>query len=103
MQYIDSYTSSLGNILMTADNEGLTGLYFKERHRFADYLSANCQMQPCPVFEETKQWLDVCFSRKEPDFLPSLHVTGSKIQEVFSSAQAPTVGSIYFSIMAEAL
>ena len=38
MQYISHYSSPLGNILLAADETGLTGLWFEGQKYFALYL-----------------------------------------------------------------
>ena len=62
---------------MTADEEGLTGLYFSgQKYCIKD----NPEEKNMPVFNKTKQWLDIYFKGKEPDFMPELHLTGSPFQ-----------------------
>ena len=58
MYYICKYVSPLGGITLASDGENLTGLW------------------DLPIFAQTKQWLDIYFSGKEPDFTPPLSLTG---------------------------
>ena len=69
MQYISHYQSPIGKVLLAADETGLTGLWFEGQKYFALYL-----------FEQTKKWLDIYFSGKEPDFQVPLHFTGTDFQ-----------------------
>ncbi|MDO5116608.1 MAG: methylated-DNA--[protein]-cysteine S-methyltransferase [Synergistaceae bacterium] len=80
MQYTTHYDSPLGGILLAADEKGLTGLWFDGEKYYAGRLSSEHQEGSLPVLDETKRWLDVYFSGREPDFMPALHVIGSAFQ-----------------------
>ena len=80
MQYTCKYKSPLGNILLAADKIGLTGLWFEGQKYFALYLDKEHEEKELPIFEQTKKWLDIYFSGKEPDFKPPIHFTGSDFQ-----------------------
>ena len=77
MEYISYYISPLGRMLIAADDEGLTGLWFEGQRYFALHLDENHEEKETPVLSETKRWLDIYFSGSRPDFTPSLHITGS--------------------------
>mgnify|MGYP002517149760 FL=1 len=77
MTYIRHYDSPLGRILLAADEIGLTGLWFDGQKYFARDLPGERAKQEVPVLAETKRWLDVYFSGREPDFTPPLHPVGS--------------------------
>ena len=81
MQYISHYSSPLGNILLAADETGLTGLWFEGQRYFALYLDKVYEEKELPVLKRTKQWLDLYFSGKEPDFTPPLHLIGSDFRQ----------------------
>lgn len=78
MMYTHHHPSPLGEILLAADDEGLTGLWFIEnqRHR-GEGLIANAREHPSPFFDETSRWLDIYFSGRDPGFTLTLHLTGS--------------------------
>lgn len=80
MQYISHYKSPLGNILLAADDTGLTGLWFEGQKYFALYLDKEHQEKELPILKEAKRWLDIYFSGKEPDFTVPLHFTGTEFQ-----------------------
>ncbi len=80
MQYISHYQSPLGDILLAADEIGLTGLWFEGQKYFALYLDKEHEEKELPVFEQTKKWLDIYFSGKEPDFEVPLHFIGTDFQ-----------------------
>ena len=74
---ICSYDSPLGGICLAADALGLTGLWFEGEKYFGSNLPANPVRQETEILTESKRWLDVYFSGREPDFLPPLHPIGS--------------------------
>ena len=55
MQYISHYASPVGNILLAADNTGLTGLWFEGQKYFALSLDKEHEEKEIPLFEEVKQ------------------------------------------------
>ncbi|MCD8249897.1 MAG: methylated-DNA--[protein]-cysteine S-methyltransferase [Lachnospiraceae bacterium] len=80
MQYINHYHSPLGEILLAADEIGLTGLWFERQKYFALHLHHTHEEKELPVFDLAKQWLDIYFSGQEPDFTLPLHFTGTPFQ-----------------------
>ena len=72
MIYTYKYSSSMGDITLASNGEALTGLWFDGQKYFGDTLPKQYETKKLPVFEETKQWLDIYFQGKEPDFTPSL-------------------------------
>ena len=80
MHYTTTYQSPLGGITLAADGEALTGLWFEGQKYFALYLDKEHEEKDLPVFEQTKQWLDIYFSGRNPDFTPPMHFTGSDFQ-----------------------
>lgn len=69
MIYFTNYGSPLGNILLAADDKGLTTLDFSEKK---DAVSPNH-----PILREAAHWLDIYFSGKNPGFTPPLHLFGT--------------------------
>lgn len=77
MHYASHYQSPLGEILLTADEVGLTGLWFEgQKHQS---LSEHQEGETLPIVR-AKQWLDIYFSGQEPDFSVPLHPTGTPFQ-----------------------
>jgi len=77
MIYTNHHPSPLGQILLAADDEGLTGLWFVENQQhMGEGLSANARECPSPFFDEASRWLDIYFSGRDPGFTPKLHLTG---------------------------
>ena len=80
MQYTSHYQSPMGSMLLAADQEGLTGVWFEGQKYFARGLNPESKEQELPVFGEAKRWLDLYFSGKKPDFEVPLHFTGTGFQ-----------------------
>lgn len=80
MQYTNHFESPLGCILLAADEIGLTGLWFEGQKYYARTLDAEHEERELPVFRETRRWLDIYFSGREPDFMPPVHMTGTDFQ-----------------------
>ena len=75
--YRTTYDSSFSRIYLSSDGQYLTGLWF-EGSRDGVKHGKNFIDQELPIFEQTKKWLDIYFSGKEPSFLPTYrleHVT----------------------------
>lgn len=75
------YESPLGSILLAADQNGLTGLWFVGQKYFPSFSDGNFFENETPVLTEAKHWLSLYFSGKEPDFLPPLHPQGSSFRQ----------------------
>ena len=80
MQYTSRYRSPIGDILLAADEIGLTGLWFEGQKYFALHLDKEHEEKELPLFEKVKQWLEIYFSGREPDFSVPLHFTGTDFQ-----------------------
>ncbi|MBC8535924.1 methylated-DNA--[protein]-cysteine S-methyltransferase [Feifania hominis] len=80
MQYTATYQSPLGAITLAADGEALTGLWFEGQKYYALYLDKEHEEKDLPVFQQAREWLNVYFSGRSPDFTPPLHFTGSAFQ-----------------------
>ena len=80
MQYISYYQSPLGKLLLAADQTGITGAWFENQKYYAHSLDAEHTEKVTPILEDTKRWLDLYFSGKEPDFMPPLHPSGTPFQ-----------------------
>ena len=81
MQYISYYQSSLGGMLLAADDIGLTGAWFEGQKYFALCLDKQYEEKEIPLFERAKRWLDIYFSGNEPDFNVPLHFMGTEFQK----------------------
>ena len=81
MMYTMHYDSPLGGILLAADEEGLTGLWFETQKYFAAKLAPEHEEKMTPALDAACRWLDVYFSGREPDFTPKLHLVGSDFRQ----------------------
>ena len=71
MIYTNRYESPLGNILLAGDEEGLTGLWFTEGGRYIGLgLRRDAVPSETEYFDQTKKWLDIYFSGRDPGLLP---------------------------------
>ena len=81
MVYTCKYKSLIGDILLAADEIGLTGLWFEGQKYFANTLPEDYVPQETKILTEAKKWLDVYFSGEEPNFTPLLHPNGSTFRK----------------------
>ena len=81
MTYTQTYSSPLGEVLLSADDMGLSGLWFAGQRYFARTLPPGAVPGETPVLTASKRWLDCYFSGKRPDFLPPLHLIGTDFQQ----------------------
>ena len=77
MLHTQHYSSPLGEILLAADDAGLTGLWFEGQKYFAAHADAHADEARTPALDEARRWLDAYFEGKAPDFTPPLHLTGT--------------------------
>ncbi len=80
MQYTSKYKSPIGEILLSADESGITGLWFTDQKYFALYLDKEHQEKETSLLQKAKEWLDIYFSGQEPGFKLPLHFIGSEFQ-----------------------
>ncbi|MCM1195218.1 MAG: methylated-DNA--[protein]-cysteine S-methyltransferase [Firmicutes bacterium] len=76
MYYTNHYDSPIGGITLASNGSELVGLWFDGQKYFADTLPERYEEKDLPIFDQTKKWLDIYFSGKEPDFTPPLSMNG---------------------------
>ena len=81
MQYISKYESPLGEILLSADDVGITGLWFVDQKYFALNLDRENEEIETDLLQSAKRWLDVYFDGQNPNFDVPLHLVGSDFQK----------------------
>ena len=81
MKYKSFYNSPIGNILIAADDKGLSGLWLDGSRFYADGLSDKSIERSVKSIELTKKWLDIYFSGEEPKFMPEISLYGSEFQK----------------------
>lgn len=77
MTYTQKYTSPIGDILLAADEIGLSGLWFWDEKSSAETLLGAYREKEAPFIAQAKRWLDAYFGGKKPDFTPPLHLVGT--------------------------
>ncbi|MDR1646080.1 MAG: methylated-DNA--[protein]-cysteine S-methyltransferase [Tannerellaceae bacterium] len=80
MIFISKIKSPVGLLTVSSDGERISGLWIEGQKYFARTLGKEVSEQDLPVFETVRQWLDVYFSGKNPDFMPPLRPEGSPFQ-----------------------
>ena len=80
MTYTQWYDSPLGRMLLAADDRGVTGVWFNGEKYFAHHLEMHHAEKETPFLQQTKRWLDIYFSGREPDFTMPLRFTGTNFQ-----------------------
>lgn len=93
MLYKTHYESPLGDLLLTADAQALTGVWFDGQKYYAQgqadlepeagaaICNAPCEEELAPLLAEAKRWLDLYFAGKEPDFDLPLNPAGTDFQK----------------------
>ena len=78
MIYTNDYESPLGHVLLAGDDQGLTGLCFTEGGRYIGHgLKKEAHRCETDYFAQTKEWLNIYFSGRDPGFFPRIHLVGS--------------------------
>lgn len=75
--------SPLGQLVLTADDIGLTGLWFNDRAFLEGRREAGTWLpegQTTPIIDQARRWLEIYFSHTRPDFMPPLHLEGTPFQ-----------------------
>ncbi|KAI4452426.1 Methylated-DNA--protein-cysteine methyltransferase [Eubacterium plexicaudatum ASF492] len=81
MVYICKYESPIGSMTAASNGIALTGLWFDGQKYFGSTLSERYEERDLPVFAKTRDWLDLYFYGKNPDFMPPLVVIGSDFRK----------------------
>ncbi len=79
MQVVSKYQSPLGELLLAADEIGLTGAWFAGQ-KFCPQDLSEWEEGETPLLQAAKGWLDVYFSGQEPSFSVPLHLAGTPFQ-----------------------
>lgn len=79
--YISYYHSPLGKILLAADEIGLAGIWLEGQKYYGRLLKGTEKEADTPLLLQAKQWLDVYFSGRQPDFSVPMHFIGTEFQQ----------------------
>lgn len=82
MEVYDTYESPLGTMILTADEEGLTRLYFKGATDAPEGLENQLpKAQDDEFIQEGKHWLHGYFEGRHLGWRPPLHLKGTDFQQ----------------------
>ena len=84
------YESPVGALTLTASEDALTALSFPQERYPEDVERLTKEREVCipaadkipRILRETREWLDIYFSGKRPDFTPALAPQGSDFRKV---------------------
>lgn len=80
MNCIHAYESPIGRILLIADQNALTGLYFEGEKYAPSFPAAQAHAVRPPVIDDAVHWLNVYFSGRDPGFCVPLSLKGTPFQ-----------------------
>ena len=69
--------SNFSDMIMISDGKYLTGLYFINSTTLTKFDLQTLEEKNLPIFEQTKKWLDIYFTGKDPEFRPELKIEKS--------------------------
>ncbi len=81
VQVTRRYPSPLGEILLAAEDVGLTGAWFAGQKFFASTLAPDAVEGDTPVLNAACRWLDAYFSGDVPGFDIPLRLTGTEFRK----------------------
>ena len=81
MEYIQKIKSPIGILTVSSDSKNISGLWIEGQKYFVKTLGKDVLKQNLPIFENVRNWLDIYFSGKEPNFIPPFMLKGSPFQE----------------------
>lgn len=101
MTYRDYYINGKIKLVLESDGENLTGLWF-DGSQDGSKRSDTVTQKDLPIFAQTKKWLDIYFSGKNPDFVPKTKINNltpfrKEVYEIMSQipyGQTMTYGEI---------
>ena len=81
MHYTSQYPSPLGELLLAADDDGLTGGWFVGQKYFARSRAPDSVAREIPLFAQVKQWLALYSAGQEPGLEIPIHMVGTAFQK----------------------
>ncbi len=81
MNYYQIYESPVGELLLQSDGESLTGLDFSGGRYAPAKEHLQAVEKEIPVLKQTKQWLDLYFAGRNPDFCPPVNPRGTEFRK----------------------
>ena len=85
MKYLGYYDSPLGPVTLAGDADSLTGLWFKgQAHYMAGMENEETCERETDAIRQTKKWLDIYFSGRDPGFIPPIKVEATPFRAVIA-------------------
>lgn len=81
MRYVCEYHSPIGELILEADGDNLVGIWFADSKYSTKVLNGDREQLETAVITQTKQWLDIYFQGKQPNFTPKLNLIGTDFQK----------------------
>ncbi len=92
--YYDIYDCGFSKIIMISDMYNLIGLYFQEQRNFNE-IYRQYKKKDLSIFIATKQWLDLYFNGKIPNFIPPIKLDSTPFRiRVWQILQTIGIGEI---------
>lgn len=107
MTYKSRYRTvqGLDDIWMRSDGNALTGLWFEGSRGQANHRTGR-EVRDMPIFSETRLWLDIYFSGRQPDFTPRYRIedlTPFRKEVVDAMLAIPFGGTVTYGDIAAAI
>lgn len=80
-KYTMTYASPAGLLTIAGDGENITGLWIENQKYFGNIAGCKSRGNDLPVFQIAREWLDLYFTGKEPDFMIPLQPQGSLFRQ----------------------
>lgn len=80
MMDMATYSSPLGPIVLRAEDDALTGLWFAGQKGCPRLQGDIPAAADYPVFDPARRWLELYFSGRDPGFVPPLRLIGTEFQ-----------------------
>ena len=101
--FTSNYYSPLGRLLLVSEGKTLVGCFFEKQKNFPYQLDKKENKRDSLFcFKESKKWLDLYFSEKEPNFFPEITLTGTDFQkEIYKLLlNIPFAETVFYSQLA---
>lgn len=82
MIYTSQYSSPLGAITLTCDEDAVIGLWFNGQRHSGNVLPDAIKTNSHPLLKEAVRWLDIYFAGQKPDFLPPLRYDSTAFRKM---------------------
>lgn len=80
MEYFYEYKSAVGDITITSNETGITGVRFKKQSE--NEAQHDKIYKEVSTIKDAKKWLDIFFSGKNPEFIPAINPAGTEFQKL---------------------